>query len=336
MKIGLIGAGFMGRTHADAWRECGGDVTGVLATPDRSAHALADAYGASVAESVAELARSTDVVDICSPTPLHRDHLLAAVDEGSRAIFCEKPLARHLTDAEAMVRSCRDGGVTLGVGHVLRFFPEYVSALAAARRGELGELAVLRFSRRTFAPHKAWFLDTAQSGGVVLDLMIHDLDFARLAAGEVQRVYARLDSGSDGRQHAYALLTHASGTLTHVEGSWRYPRPEFHTSFEFAGSKALVTFDSQSAGAIRSHLAPSEGTGAHGDRTLPEVPVAASPVTENPYAAQLAAFRHAIETGSQPPVSGEEGLRTLRLALAVLESSELGRPVEITPWEGAR
>ncbi len=325
----------MGRTHADGWRECGGEIGGVLATPDRSARELADAYDAPVVETIAELAGGVDIVDVCSPTPLHRDHVSAAVEAGSRAIFCEKPLARHLGEAEAMVRACRGAGIPLGVGHVLRFFPEYGNALAAVRRGELGKLAVLRFSRRTFAPRKPWFLDTAQSGGVVLDLMIHDLDFARLAAGEVQRVYARVDPGSDGRQHAYALLTHASGTITHVEGSWRYPQPEFHTSFEFAGSKALVTFDSQSTQAIRLHLTPLRGSVTDADRLLPEVPVAASPISENPYAAELTAFRRAIDAGSEPPVSGEEGVRTLQLALAVLESSESGRPVEITPWEEA-
>lgn len=333
MNIGLIGAGFMGRTHAEGWRECGAEITSVLATPDRSADELAEDHGATVAPSIAELVRNVDVVDICSPTPLHHEHVLAALEAGSPAIFCEKPLARHASDAETIVRSCRRARIPLGVGHVLRFFPEYAHALAAARRGELGELAVLRFSRRTFAPKKAWFLDIEKSGGVVLDLMIHDLDFARLAAGEVRRVYARVDAGGDGRQHAYALLTHESGTLTHVEGSWRYPQPEFHTSFEFAGSKALMTFDSQATRAIRLHVGPAPGATTESDSALPEVPVAASPVAENPYAAQLAAFRRALETGAEPPVTGEEGLRTVRLALAVLESSETGAPVEIAPPE---
>lgn len=335
MKIGLIGAGSMGRIHAAGWQTAGCTIAAVLRTPDRSAEELAAHHGATVVDDVAALAAHSDLVDVCSPTDLHSAHVLAAVDAGAGAIFCEKPLARELPDAVRMVQSCDNAGIPLGVGHVLRFFPEYARARDAVERGDLGQLGVLRFSRRTFAPQTPWFRDPAKSGGVILDLMIHDLDFARTLAGEVNSVFARIDSDDVGREHAYALLSHTSGAITHVEGSWRYPQPEFHTSFELAGSKALLTFDSASSSALQPHLAPPPGSLSN-TQTLPEVPAAASPVADDPYAIELAAFRQALADGTQPPVPGAEGVRTLQLALAARESALGGKPITIEPWEEQR
>ena len=335
MKIGLIGAGSMGKIHAAGWQAAGCTIAAVLKTPDSSAEDLAASHGATVVDEVAALAAHSDLVDVCSPTDLHSAHVLAAVQAGAGAIFCEKPLARELPDAIRMVQACRTAGIALGVGHVLRFFPEYAGARAAVERGDVGQLGVLRFSRRTFAPQTPWFRDTAKSGGVILDLMIHDLDFARTLAGEVSSVFARIDSDTAGREHAYAFLSHTSGTITHVEGSWRYPQPEFHTSFELAGSKGLLTFDSATSSALQPHLSQSPADRS-ASQTLPEVPAAASPVADDPYAIELAAFRDALTGGKQAPVPGEEGVRTLQLALAVRESALGGKPVAIEPWEEQR
>lgn len=318
----------MGRTHAAGWRTAGDTITAVLNATGHSARELARDHGARVVDEVADLVAHCDLIDVCSPTDRHGAHVLAAVTAGARAVFCEKPLARTLPDAIEMVRACRAAEVPLGVGHVLRFFPEYAHARAAVERGDVGQLGVLRFSRRTFAPQTAWFRDNAKSGGVILDLMIHDLDFARTVAGEVHSVFARIDSGSAGQDHAYALLSHASGAITHVEASWRYPQPEFHTSFELAGSEALLTFDSATTGALRPHVGPPASN--------QEVPIAAGPVIDDPYAAELAAFRDARAAGGEPPVPGAEGVRSLQLALAALESAERGEPVAITPWEAGR
>ena len=318
----------MGRTHAVGWQTAGATIAAVLDTTNRSARELARNYGARVVDDVADLVAHCDLIDVCSPTDLHSAHVLAAVDAGARAIFCEKPLARTLSDAIEMVRACRAAEVALGVGHVLRFFPQYAHARTAVERGDIGQLGVLRFSRRTFAPKTPWFRDHDKSGGVILDLMIHDLDFARTVAGEVRSVFAKIDAGSAGQDHAYALLSHANGAITHVEASWRYPQPEFHTSFELAGSEALLTFDSATTGALRPHIGAPASDQA--------VPIAAGPVIDDPYAAELAAFRDALAAGGEPPVPGAEGVRSLQLALAALESAERGEPVAITPWEAGR
>jgi predicted dehydrogenase len=115
-------------------------------------------------------------------------------------VFCEKPLARTLADAEAMVRAADEARVTLAVGHVVRFFPEYRQAKELLDAGTLGKPAIVTMTRGNFAVGSArgWYLDEDKSGGVVLDLMLHDLDTVRWWFGEPSRIYAKRFKGSGG------------------------------------------------------------------------------------------------------------------------------------------
>ncbi len=353
MKIGIVGAGFMGRTHATAWRSCGCEIAGVA---DRySAQYLADEFGGKIFDSVEELSAAVDLVDICSPTYLHYDHILSAITGSPRAIFCEKPLARSLKDAEEAVAACRQASIPLGVGHVLRYFPEYRRAQACVEQGELGSLGVLRFSRGTFVPRKNWFHNRDKSGGVILDLMIHDIDFSRVLAGEVTRVFARIDAppsetkGGIPMESAYIFLNHRNGAISHIEGSWHYPQPEFHSSFEIAGSRALLCCNSDRSNPLSLHLTHNpkrEPAGETAENSKAEsavpavapaanlVPVAASPLADDPYALELQAFKEAVLRGEDPPVNGEDGTQTLRIALAALDSAVSGLPVTINAGTG--
>jgi predicted dehydrogenase len=316
----------MARTHLAGWRAIGEEIVGVYGSSHSTAATLAREEAFSLYESFEELVANCDIVDVCTPTYSHKEYVTVAAEAG-KAVFCEKPMALSVADAKEMIRVAEKNSAPLGVGHVLRFFPEYARAAETARSGELGDLAVLRFSRTTFAPKKAWYLDEELSGGVILDLMIHDLDFAQLVAGNVKRVFASIDRSGPG-PHAYAILTHDSGALSHVEGSWRMPQPSFHTSFEIAGSTALLTFDSAESSALVPHI-----TTVSSDQ--PAVPVAASPVSEDPYTAEIRAFRDAVGAHTTPPVNGAEGLAALKLALAARQSAAKGEPVEIDTMEAA-
>ena len=322
----MVGAGFMARTHLAGWRAIGEEIVGVYGSTHSTAAALAGEEAFSLYESFEELVADCDIVDVCTPTYSHKEYVTAAA-KARKAVFCEKPMALSVADAREMVRVADQNHAPLGVGHVLRFFPEYAKAADTARSGQLGDLAVLRFSRTTFAPKKGWYLDEELSGGVILDLMIHDLDFAQLVAGKVKRVFASVDGDGPG-PHAYAILTHESGALTHVEGSWRMPQPSFHTSFEIAGSQALLTFDSAESSALVPRITTTSSD-------EPAVPVAASPVSEDPYTAEIRSFRDAVRARTTPPVNGAEGLAALTLALAARQSAAKGGPVEIDAMEAA-
>lgn len=330
MRVGIVGTGFMGSTHAAAWSTTEASLAGFVSLSRAMAEPLAQEYQATAYDSFTAMLDEIDVVDICTPTYLHHDMVLEAAEAG-KDIICEKPLARTVEEGQAMIAACAEAGVQLIVAHVVRFFPEYALARKKVKAGELGDLAILRLTRGTFQPKKAtdnWFVDFAKSGGMMLDLMIHDLDYARWVAGEVETVYAKKVSsqytGAAG-DHGLIIMRHRSGAISHVEGSWAYPPPLFRTRFEIAGSNGLLQHDSTATAAIGLHL-----HGA-GDEDIPDVPLPSSPLSEDPYATQIKAFYRSLANGEPAPVSGADGLAALQLALAGIQSAESGRPVAIEP-----
>ncbi len=321
IRVGVVGTGFIGETHLAAWTAEGVTVLVHDVDPERAA-ALADRHGARVAASLDELLASVDVVDVCTPTHLHAEVAIAAARAGCHVI-CEKPMARTLADAQAMLAAAREAGVRLFVAHVVRFFPEYVAARMAVLDGAIGDPAVLRLTRASFRPRQPaghWFFDHAKSGGIVLDLMIHDLDYARWVAGDVVAVHcrsartARPDLGVD---HAVAILTHRSGAISHVSASWAYAPPTFRTAFEIAGSRGLIEQDS----ATTSPVAPSllAGAASGGPTALADTSLAG-----DPFRLELAEFAAAIRDGTEARIGEADGLEALRIALAADESARTG------------
>lgn len=323
MKIGLVGTGLMGTLHAAAWVAAGATLAGCVAETEADAAPLAARYGVRVYPSYAALLPDVDVVDLCTPTHLHAGMILAAAAAG-RHVVCEKPLARTVEQARAAVDACRQAGVQLLVAQVVRYFPEYALAQAQVAAGAIGRPAVLRLARCGFRPRRPtdnWFVDEAKSGGLILDLMIHDFDYARWIAGEVERVYCRLTPPGD---YALAVLTHRSGALTHIAGAWAYPPPTFRTRLEIAGDAGLIECDSHTAAPIESLLAATDA--AH-----PAVGVPASPLRENPYDLEIKEFYHHLAHGGPLRVTAQDGLAAVLLAHAAIDSARTGRAVEVTP-----
>ena len=330
MRVGIAGTGFMGSTHAAAWAETDAEIAGFVTRCRQSAAPLLQKYGARLYPSLDALLPDVDVVDICTPTHLHHEMVLKAAAAG-RDIVCEKPLARTLQQGREMVRTCREAGVRLLVAHVVRFFPEYARAKALVDAGQVGQPAVVRLSRETFYPRKPsynWFLDVERSGGVLLDLMIHDFDYARWVAGNVTRVFARnvadiyLGIPDD---HALAILTHESGTISHIEGSWAFPPPTFRTGLEIAGAEGLIQFDSESTAPIALYLRQRS------DDEAPEVPIPASPLQESPYTLEIKTFYNVLVHDAPTPVTAEDGLAALQIALAAIESARTGQAITLDP-----
>lgn len=329
MRVGIVGTGSMGQTHAAGWSMTPAKLVGFVADKPETAASLATRYGATAVVNLDEMLTAVDVVDVCAPTHLHHAIVLRAAAAG-KDVICEKPLARTLPQAQEMIAACRAAGVKLVVGHVVRYFPEYALARQKVAAGEIGHPAVIRLRRGTFQPRKAadnWFLDPARSGGLMLDLMIHDFDYARWAAGEVETVYARnVRTGHPDAQvdHGLAILTHRDGALSHVEGSWAYPPPLFRTQLEIAGDNGWLRYDSAETAALGLHL--------HRLREdVPDVPQPGSPLSEDPYTAQIRSFHDYLAGGPPPRVTAADGLAALQIALAAIESAATGEPVHLEP-----
>ncbi len=322
LRVGVVGAGGIAPSHLAAWRRLGAAIA-IYSIDDR-APALAAAHQATVCESFDDLLARADVVDVCTPTDVHDEIVIAAARAG-RQVICEKPLARTHAKAAAMIEACRSAGVALYPGQVVRFFPEYAAAKQAVHDGVIGTPAVLRFSRRGAGPSRAWFHDVDRSGGIIVDQMIHDIDFARWIAGDVARVFARVTGGAPEPTTAYAVLTHESGVLTHITGAWGHPRTVFRTGFSLSGSRGLLQHDSTGRPALTWDLAEPD---QQGGGLLPD-----DAFTESPFLTELREFATALTGGPPPRVGAEDGLAALDIALAGLESARTGRavsPKEIT------
>lgn len=327
MKIGIVGMGFMGRTHAAAWAQTPAQVVGMLSVDQNTLQQAAEQYQARIYTDYTALLNDVDVIDICTPTHLHHALVLQAAAAGKH-IVCEKPLARTLPQAHAMVAACAGAGVHLLVGHVVRFFPEYAGAKAIIERGEIGQVAVIRLMRCSFKPARhnpqSWFHDHEKSGGMMLDLMIHDFDYARWVGGEVESVYARHvaarypDAPGD-----YALVTlhHTSGALAHIEGGWAYPFPMFRTALEIAGSQGLIEHPTGSSVPVGVYLHQAET----GDV---DIAVPTSPLAEDPYTTQIKHFYDILSGKAVTPrVTPEDAASALQIALAAIESARTGRRI---------
>jgi len=335
MNVGIVGVGFMGTTHASSWADTPATIIGFAAETAAEAGALAKHHAANVYPSLEEMLPDVDVVDICSPTHLHYEMALKAAAAGKH-IVCEKPLARTTRQAQEILSACRKAGVQLLVGHVVRFFPEYALARAAVAEGQIGKPGVIRLQRGSYRPKKPvgnWFLDEVKSGGILMDLMIHDYDYARWVAGEVESVSARrvtevhLDAPVD---YGLVILSHRSGALSHIAGSWAYPPPTFRTHLEIAGDHGLIEFDSDDTAPIQNLIRKTAGS------DTPDVGLPSSPVSESPYTTQIKEFYGALTEGKTARVSATDGLAAVQIAEAALESAHTGQPVKLQPLAEAR
>lgn len=320
LRVGLVGAGNMAATHAAGWVAAGDRVTHVLGTGSTRATALAGDLGATVADSYDELLTAVDVVDICSPTDTHLEYIRAAAARNV-PIVCEKPLGRTPVEAAEAVAICDNAQVALLVAHVVRFFPEYGAARDRVLAGDLGDVAVMRLDRSTYFPmgDASWFSDYSRSGGVVLDLMIHDVDYARWVAGDVERVYARMAQPPQSGGHVLATLRHSGGALSHIQGSWAFPKGSFRTGLEIAGSEGLLTLHASQ---------PFASITVAGD-DISDVPQPPSTLAESPYVTQMRHFSAVLRGEAESIVAASDGAAAVAVCDAISRSIATGQAVEL-------
>jgi myo-inositol 2-dehydrogenase / D-chiro-inositol 1-dehydrogenase len=320
LKVGLIGSGSVSHLHASHWVTIGAEVS-VFSL--HGAEALAARYGLAVIPTLDDLLGAVDVVDVCTPTATHAEVALAAIAAG-RHVLCEKPLGRTLEEAKKVAAAAREAGVQVYPAHVVRYFPEYATLHKAVEDGVIGRPAVLRFSRGGSGPTTDWFFDDAESGGIILDLIIHDLDQARWIAGEVIRVFAVQNPPTvDGRVPrnvaVHVTLVHENGAISHLHGAWGPPGMEFPTAFDVAGEVATLRFDHRGGRTVLENLAGTEREPSYLPPTLAE---------ESPYLTEIREFGAAFQGGPEPRVSLDDGVVAVALAEAARRSVDTGAPVD--------
>jgi predicted dehydrogenase len=269
-----------------------------------------------------------DAVDICLPTPLHREAAEQAFAAG-KDVFLEKPLALTAEDAEAIVAAAAGSGRIFMVGLVLRFWPEYVALHRLVERGDLGRPRAV-FAQRLSPPADwaDWLRDRAQSGGTAIDLMIHDFDQMNALLGTPRSVYASEPQPG----HVHAVVEYADGGSGIAEGSMAMPRSyPFSSDIRVLGERGVAEYAFSAA--------PVEGEGNIGAsssaRGLRIHPVEAEMHVEevasaDPWGPEIEYFVSCLEQGRQPDQgTGEQALWALKVSLAANRSLASGRPENI-------
>lgn len=307
----------MAKTHVEAYADIeNADVTAV-ASPNTATEFIAEhGLDAETYAAATDLFDNADVdaVDVCTPTPTHREFVEAAAERGLDT-FCEKPLAGSLDDARAVADAVDEAGIQFMVGHVLRFFPAYARIKATVDAGGVGDPGVVRARRLSQFPdwgHADWYANKSKSGGPLVDLAIHDFDYLRWVCGPVDRVFARSDGHRE--EWTHATLRFENGAVGYVEASWAHPDSVgLASELEIAGDDGLIEYDTSEDEAVT--LATDEGT------------TVANPVEKDGYRRELTAFIEGVERGTDLPLGAAEAIDALRLAKAARESAERGAPV---------
>lgn len=322
IKVGIVGAGGIPRAHLPRLSERT-DVVELAAVADVNGEAaakMAEEFGFGWhGTDYRELIPRVDAVLICVPTFLHRDIAVMALEAG-KPVFSEKPIARTLEQAEAMQAAAERTGTPLQVGFVRRFDEDWMTMLQAVQAGKLGGPTVWRDVQAHAGPPSPWFNTDELGGGPFLDGCIHNIDFGNLMYGPVEWVFTHgrsLRSTSTAIDTGTATIRYASGDELLLAWSWGLPRGvQGDRVFEVYGPEGLMKWVPAEGGRIIRIQRENDAE----DFEIPADTISQA------FADQMDEFL-AVAAGDAKPRAGvAEGIASLKVALAILES---GRKSEV-------
>jgi myo-inositol 2-dehydrogenase / D-chiro-inositol 1-dehydrogenase len=326
--VAFLGVGRMGETHLRNLVGLNGVRVVAVADPNREAAERGKAISsAEVALTDIEKAityAGVEAVVIVTPTETHARLIELAFNAG-KAVFSEKPIALDLSETTRVVRLAHERGASVQIGFMRRFDPGYARAKARIEAGELGKLETFRALSRDTYPPSLNFLES--SGGLFLDMAVHDLDLARFLVGEVEEVQAwgavliddRFSQAGD-VDTAMTLLRFENGVLGVTETSrrsnWGY---DIRTEVAGAIGKVIVEAPQKTPLLFAREFS---STFDHFENFPDRF--------EKAYQLQLQSFFKDLQEGKRPSPGPEDALETLRLAIAVTRSWKEMRPVKIS------
>jgi predicted dehydrogenase len=350
INVGVVGMGFMGVTHIKAYCQIkearvaaicdavrlplDGDLSRIIGGNLPTGEPLRlDMNQVRAYQDLSDLLNNPgiDLVDICTPTPLHAPMVKAALASGKHVV-CEKPLARHSHLAREMVQAAATAQGFLMPAMCIRFWPEWLWVKQAMDQGAYGRVLAARFRRVSGPP--GWgrenYFQGQQSGGALLDLHIHDTDFVQFCFGRPLAVYATGCSRFSGAiDHVVTQYRVQSGAVVHAEGSWLMSSGHgFNMAYTVVFENATVDYDlARGVEALRLF---EEGKPA---RILKCEGV-------DGYVGELQHMLESIQSARPPTVvTAADGLSAVEICEAEEKSVQTGQEVllgESTPWHTAR
>jgi myo-inositol 2-dehydrogenase/D-chiro-inositol 1-dehydrogenase len=330
LPVAVLGAGRIGQVHARTIAHSipAARVIGVADPRLEAAQALADELDIPVATNDPNAliaAEGIEAVLICSSTDTHADLVIQAARSGKH-IFCEKPLDLDLARIDEVLAEVEAAGVRLMLGFNRRFDPDFARVRELVAAGAVGRPEMLRITSRDPSPPPAEYV--AVSGGMFLDMTIHDFDMARFVMGvevvELHTMAAVLVDPAIGEagdvDSAVISLRFADGSLGVIENSRRAVYG-YDQRVEVLGSAGRVGNRNIAADTVQL----ADAHGLHDPLPLDFFMQRYTAA----YAAEIEAFVRSVHAGVEPPVGGHDGRMAVVLGLAAKRSVELGRPVRI-------
>jgi len=320
LKIGIMGAGYIAGVHAGVLaRDDRVQIAAVYDTDSAAAERMAESHNATAVATVLEVLERSDAVYITSPNTQHVSLAIAAIETG-RHVFCEKPLATNVADAERVFEKSKEGPGIFQVGHNRRFAPVYATLKQMLSETYKPHSAHVKMNRGELLKPE-WTGDPEITGGFLYETPIHMFDMMRFLFGEVESLHAV------GSTHEYkevddfsVLLKFANGmhaTLaTAADASWLFP---FERVEVFCHHATLVTRE------MESLTSSSNLEGHFTVQTMQQLPRE----ERWGYVQEDKAFIESIVNNSPPLVTALDGLMSVRIADAVYESVRSNGPVVI-------
>jgi predicted dehydrogenase len=266
IRVGIVGFGFMGRMHYGNWKKmkgarvvalcdknqeqftaptAGGNISGADTATDYGDAVIYDDFDTMLAEA------KPDVISLTLPTPLHVPLTAKALQAGV-SVLCEKPMALTAAECDKMLKaaSCAADGAKLMVAHCLRFWPCYVYLKKLVDSKKYGKVIAASFRRFSAPPGwqkgSNWFADESKSGGVALDLHIHDTDMVNFLFGMPSAVTSTAAFDKNGAMQYISTLYDVGGAAVTAEGSWCMTGTMgFEASYVVTFEKAVVILDAK-------------------------------------------------------------------------------------------
>ena len=329
ISVALIGCGGMGNYHGSELAKLPNvTVAGTCDLIPEKAKALADKIGIDrYCTDFRTLLPEVDAVWVCTE-PFNRLDIVTTAAQAGKHIFTEKPIARSLADADAMIAAARTAGVQYMLGYCLRYWQPYRLLHDTFASGELGELASCWMRRFMMMDPPRWYGRQELSGGVMLDFGSHDIDWLRWIGGEVQTVFGktfRIRDGVQADDHGGAVFAFKNGGMATIENSWSSYMGESTLGIiriGHDGEEQVVDIETVTAVNPHGEVGERDETG-----NIRKVQVRNESIHQH--------FFRCIEEKIKPLTSAEDGRQTLLTAMAIWESARTGKSVDVDSMIGA-
>lgn len=315
VNVGVIGVGAMGENHVRVYHKM--EEANLIAVSDVSERALKKIekkYGAKGYTDYNELLQNPEieVVSVCVPTTFHHSVVMEAI-KNKKHVLVEKPIAFTLNEAEEMISAAKEAGVILSTGHVERFNPAVQKAKELIDDGVIGDI-VSAFAKRV-GPLPPRIKDV----GVSIDLAIHDLDIMNyLFEEEITQVYGTMNSSFDDSEfedHAEIMVSFDNESTGIIEVNWLTPYKR--RELELTGTAGIISVDY-----IKQSIE------VYG-KFAQDIQIK----HEEPLKCELKSFLNAVVKDEEPRITGEDGLKALKMVIAANRSSKEHRPISFNELE---